>query len=397
MSLFASGFFSLSWWGVIALALVLTHVTILSVTIYLHRGCAHRALSFHPALEAFFRFWIWLTTGMGARQWAAVHRKHHAKCETDEDPHSPQRRGLLTVLFKGVWLYRAEASNPSTISRYGAGTPNDAFEHFIQRYSWLGMILLFAVELFALGFAKAVTLWLVQILWIPVWAAGVINGIGHFWGYRNHHCADASRNISPIAIFIGGEELHNNHHAFPSSAELSSRSWEFDWGWQVIRGLSALGALKIHRRMPRIHKDPSALASEIGVASVEALIAGRFDALREARKTLMPFLRQQLRSNPAFAGVSSRRFMSWFFLDQGHLSLSPMQEAHFERLLSQSPALLRTRQLLVDLKSLWTQANLTLQDTISRFSRWCHDAEHSGIEGLRSLSLTLRSYRLAQA
>ncbi|MEW8396853.1 MAG: fatty acid desaturase, partial [Candidatus Thiodiazotropha sp.] len=225
-----NGLFDLSLSGFILLTLVLTHITIVSVTVYLHRHQAHRALDLHPLLSHFFRFWLWLTTGMVTREWVAIHRKHHAKCETESDPHSPQTRGLGKVLWQGAELYQEEAGNPETLERYGKGTPDDWLERKLyQRHNYSGILLLLLLEIILLGPA-GITLWAIQMIWIPFWAAGVINGIGHYWGYRNFEIPNASTNIVPWGIFIGGEELHNNHHAFASSAKLSNRWWEFDLG-----------------------------------------------------------------------------------------------------------------------------------------------------------------------
>ena len=237
----AHGFLNAAWWQTVVFLLVTTHVTIASVTIFLHRAQAHRALELHPAVSHVFRFWLWLATGMVTRQWVAVHRKHHARCETEDDPHSPVTRGIGTVLLRGAELYRAEAANADTIARFGHGTPDDWLErHVYSRYAWQGVGLLLVLEVLAFGAAGA-TVWAVQMLWIPVTAAGMINGLGHFWGYRNFACEDASTNLIPWGILIGGEELHNNHHAYPTSAKLAVKWWEFDIGWGYIRLLSWLG------------------------------------------------------------------------------------------------------------------------------------------------------------
>ena len=235
LSFLAHGLLPLPWWGYVVVALVMTHVTIAGVTIYLHRHSAHRALDLALPVSHFFRFWLWLTTGMVTKEWTAIHRKHHAKCETDEDPHSPQTRGIRTVFWQGAELYRAEAKNRETLDKYGKGTPDDWIErNLYTRYSWQGVGLMLAIDLVLFGPLGA-TIWAVQMLWIPVNAAGIINGIGHYWGYRNFASADASTNIVPWGILIGGEELHNNHHAYGSSAKFSSRWFEFDLGWCYIR------------------------------------------------------------------------------------------------------------------------------------------------------------------
>ena len=242
-----SGVFDLRWWGSVLVALVLTHVTIVGVTVFLHRHQAHRALDLHPVISHFFRLWLWLTTGMVTKEWAAVHRKHHAKCDTIEDPHSPQILGLNRVLWGGVFLYVREALRPDTIERYGHGTPEDWLErNLYSKFKILGLTLMGVIDIIMFGIVPGVLILATQIVWIPFWAAGVINGIGHFWGYRHWSTPDASTNIVPLGLLIGGEELHNNHHAYPTSAKLSNKWYEFDVGWLYISILAALGLAKVN-------------------------------------------------------------------------------------------------------------------------------------------------------
>ena len=241
------GFSGFNGWEIVAYTLVTTHITIAAVTIFLHRAQAHRALDLHPIPAHFFRFWLWLGSGMVTKEWVAIHRKHHAKCETEDDPHSPQTRGIKTVLLQGSELYRAEAKNQETLAKYGHGTPDDWLErNLYARFSWQGVGLMLIADLCLFG-AIGATVWAVQMLWIPITAAGIINGIGHFWGYRNFEAPDASRNVLPWGIVIGGEELHNNHHTYPTSAKLSVKPHEFDIGWLYIRGLEMLGLAKVRK------------------------------------------------------------------------------------------------------------------------------------------------------
>ncbi len=245
------GIAQLSTGALILTGLVLTQVTIAGVTVYLHRHQAHRALELHPAIAHFFRLWLWMTTGMVTREWVAIHRKHHAKCETAEDPHSPRVLGINTVLWQGSELYRKEAGRRGTIERYGHLTPDDWLERRVYaRFPYLGVSLMLLLDLLLFGMPGLV-LWSVQMVWIPFWAAGVINGIGHYWGYRNYESADASRNILPLGLIVGGEELHSNHHAFPASARFSSKWWELDIGWLLIRLLELLGLAKVKRLAPK--------------------------------------------------------------------------------------------------------------------------------------------------
>lgn len=394
MNILMHGALGLTWLQAFLLLLGLTHITILTVTLYLHRSCAHRAVDFPQWLTLFFRFWAWLTTGMTARQWASVHRKHHAKCETKEDPHSPQQKGLAVVLFKGVSLYRDAARDPEVVKRYGAGTPHDRLEDFFEKYAWLGMIIMILAELPLLGLPQTIVVATLQLLWIPFWAAGVINGIGHFWGYRNHESDDASRNIFPWAIFIGGEELHNNHHAFPSSAKLSFKKWEFDWGWAVLCGLSFFGLANVKRTVPRVTTHGSA---EITPDTLRALATCRFQAMKEARRLLTPVILQQLSGLQMSRSFSRKSFMSWFFFDYQTRIKSKKTHAEFQQILAQAPILARLRNTLAELTDTWRKVHLNAQETLDHFKAWCQTAESSGVEALSNLAATLRTYRLAHA
>ncbi|HAN56742.1 MAG TPA: acyl-CoA desaturase, partial [Betaproteobacteria bacterium] len=274
----------LPWWGYVLVALALTHVTIAAVTIYLHRHQAHRALELHPIVSHFFRFWLWLTSGMVTKQWAAIHRKHHAKCETPEDPHSPQVLGLKKVFFEGAELYRAESKNQETMDKYGAGTPDDWLEHKVYSGNSAKGIVLMAVINIALFGPIGLTIWAVQMAWIPVTAAGIINGVGHFWGYRNFTCEDASTNISPWGILIGGEELHNNHHAYGSSAKLSNKWYEFDIGWMYIRMMEIVGLAKVKKVAPRVRMTKGKAVCDLD--TLQAIITHRYDVLTRYTRTV---------------------------------------------------------------------------------------------------------------
>ena len=247
-----SGIFDLPWWGYIAVTLGLTHITIAAVTIYLHRHSAHRALDLHPGVSHFFRFWLWLTTGMETKEWTAVHRKHHARCETADDPHSPQIMGIGKIMWQGADIYKVEAKKLETLERFGQGTPDDWVERNVYvAHSVAGIALMMVIDFALFGFI-GITIWAVQMMWIPFFAAGIINGVGHYWGYRNFQVEDASRNIVPWGIIIGGEELHNNHHAYATSARLSSKWWEFDIGWMYIRIMEACGFAQVKKIAPKI-------------------------------------------------------------------------------------------------------------------------------------------------
>ncbi|MBZ0251531.1 MAG: fatty acid desaturase, partial [Burkholderiales bacterium] len=274
------GLLDLSWWGKLLVLLVLVQITIAGVTLYLHRCQAHRSLELHPAVSHFFRFWLWLTTGMVTKEWAAIHRKHHAKCETAEDPHSPQVHGINKVLFAGVVLYVKESHHPETMQRYGHGTPDDWIERTIYTpHHKKGILVMLTANVLLFGDFPGLLMWGVQMAWIPFWAAGVINGIGHFWGYRKFQTEDASTNIVPVAAWIGGEELHNNHHAFPSSAKFALRKWEFDIGWATIKGLQAVGLAKVLRVAPSLDVRPNIPVPDTD--TLKALLAMRFQAMTD--------------------------------------------------------------------------------------------------------------------
>jgi stearoyl-CoA desaturase (delta-9 desaturase) len=387
-----SGLIDLSFWGYFWVTLALTHVTIVSVTIFLHRHQAHRALSLHAAISHFFRFWLWLTTGMVTREWAAIHRKHHAKCERDEDPHSPQQEGIAKVLFAGAWLYRREAKNAETIEAYGHGTPDDWIERKLYskyRFSGIGLMLLIDVLLF--GWAGAI-IWLVQMAWIPFWAAGVINGIGHYWGYRNFETQDASRNIVPWGILVGGEELHNNHHAYGVSARLSNKWWEFDIGWLYIRILEVLGLATVRRVAPK-----TSFAAELGVVDMDmlgAVVSNRFHVLKlYGSQVIAPVLRAQAKKVPD-SGFG-RRYWRW--IKKRLVSEDPGVKSSDKRSLSAALADNHTLSTIYDfkqkLKDVWMQRSKDQAELLQRLQAWCADAEESGIAALREFAMQLRGYR----
>ncbi|EQD54507.1 stearoyl-CoA-9-desaturase, partial [mine drainage metagenome] len=292
LNFFAHGLIAASLGTMALYLLVVTQLTILSVTLYLHRSQAHRGVDFHPAIAHFFRFWAWLTTAMVTRQWVAVHRKHHAKVETEEDPHSPMIFGIRRVFWQGVELYRVAASDKATEEKYGRGTPDDWIErHVYARYPDMGPTLLALISIALFGF-WGLAIWAIQMLWIPFWAAGFVNGLGHYWGYRNFESADTSTNLSPWGLWIGGEELHNNHHAFPSSAKFALRKFEVDIGWVVIRGLQALRLAKVLRVAPSLDVRPNVHLPDS--ETLRAVLTHRFHALTDYyRQVIMPTLKDE--------------------------------------------------------------------------------------------------------
>jgi stearoyl-CoA desaturase (delta-9 desaturase) len=389
----AHGLWDLPWWGYVAFTLILTHVTIACVTIFLHRSQAHRALDLHPVVSHFFRFWLWLTTGMVTKEWVAIHRKHHAKVETAEDPHSPQTRGIETVFWKGSELYREEARNTETLAKYGHGTPDDWIErNLYSRYSWQGVGLMLVIDLMLFG-AIGATVWAVQMLWIPVTAAGIINGIGHYWGYRNFACADTSTNIVPWGIVIGGEELHNNHHAYGSSAKLSSQWYEFDIGWVYIRALAALKLATVRKVAPQIRFDRSKAAPDL--ATLQAVITHRYHVATSYARSLKTACAAEITAVKARAGrgiamPSARRMKRWLLADPATLSAAEREE--LAAALAGSKALATIYAMRQELASLWERSTESSEQLLARLQDWCRRAEASGIAPLAAFSHQLRRY-----
>jgi stearoyl-CoA desaturase (delta-9 desaturase) len=384
------GVLNWSGWAILAYTLVTTHITIAAVTIYLHRHQAHRALELHALPSHFFRFWLWIGTGMQTKAWAAIHRKHHAKCETSDDPHSPQTRGLKEVFWRGAELYRTEAKNAETLSKYGHGTPNEWVENNVySRFPWQGLGLMLIINVLLFG-ALGLTVWAVQMLWIPVTAAGIINGVGHYWGYRNFEAPDASTNISPWGILIGGEELHNNHHTYPTSAKLSVKPYEFDIGWLYIRLLSALGLAKVKKTPPKLaYGDIQPVADE---KTLEALIANRYEVMAAYARQLRSACRQDiqaLKQRPADAVLRAAR--RWMHRD---IEKIPDQDrslvAQARASLPQADTMVRMRE---ELRQLWLSTHRTRDQLAIDLQAWCRQAESSGIAALRDFSMRLRAAR----
>ena len=387
MSNLIHGLIDLPWWGYVLVTLALTHVTIACVTIFLHRAQAHRALDLHPAASHFFRFWLWLTTGIITKEWASIHRKHHAKCETPEDPHSPQVLGIRKVLLEGAELYRAEAKNQETLERFGRGTPDDWLEqHLYSRHSSLGITLMLLIDLLLFG-PIGLTIWAVQMLWIPVTAAGIINGLGHYWGYRNFTCEDASTNIFPWGILIGGEELHNNHHAYGSSAKLSNRWYEFDIGWLYIRILEILGLASVKKVAPRVRWGEVKHFCDADL--LHAIITHRYDVLTRYSRGMKQAYAQELdKLRGALPDVA--KVKRWLNLDQS--ALKPVEKAELLSVLAQSERLKTLYQMRQELTTLWSRSTASSEQLVRQLQDWCQKAESSGIEALSRFSQRLRCY-----
>ena len=388
----AHGFLDLAWWQIVLYTLVVTHITILSTTIYLHRCQAHRALDLHPAVSHFFRFWLWATTGMVTKEWAAIHRKHHAKCETEDDPHSPQTRGLKKVLFQGAELYREEARNEETMKKFGHGTPDDWLEHNVYaRYNILGVSLLMVLNVAMFGIV-GLSVWAIQMVWIPFWAAGVVNGVGHFWGYRNFNCADASTNLFPIGLIIGGEELHNNHHTFATSAKFSNKWYEIDVGWMWIRALSALKLARVKKIAPT----PKLLSGKTACDfdTLQAVLSNRYEVMERYTTAVRRAYRQELAHIKSLGASDKYQIFKgarkWFHKDEA--VLADQQKQQLPQIFEHSSALQTFYELRRELASIWERSNVSREQLLVQLQAWCQRAEQSGIKALQDFATRLRRY-----
>jgi stearoyl-CoA desaturase (Delta-9 desaturase) len=388
-----SGFLDLPWWGNVVAALALTHITIAAVTIFLHRCQAHRALDLHPLVSHFFRLWLWLTTGMVTKEWAAIHRKHHAKCETVEDPHSPQIHGIKRVLWTGVLLYVKESFNGETLERYGHGTPDDWIERNIYtRFSFAGVFVLLCLNGLVFGIVPGVLIWLVQIAWIPFWAAGVINGVGHFWGYRNWDtpAPDASRNIVPWGILIGGEELHNNHHAFASSARLSSKWYEFDIGWMYICILEAFGLADVKKVAPKPRFATAKAAADLD--TLHAVIANRYDVFSRYAKSVKRTYAEELARLKLWSPRDAEVLRSLKRVLLRGQAAAGAERGRLSEALKNSRALATVIAMRHELATLWERSSASKEQLLRHLQDWCRRAEASGVAPLVDFSQRLRSY-----
>src|SRR3989344_1324852 len=387
----------LPWWGYGLIALILTHITIAAVTIYLHRCQAHRALDLHPVSSHFFRFWLWMTTGMQTKHWTAVHRKHHARCETAEDPHSPQILGITKVLREGAELFRIEAKNQETLDKYGSGTPDDWLErHVYAKHSSSGVGLMLVIDVILFG-PLGLTIWAVQMAWIPVTAAGIINRVGHYWGYRHFATRDASTNIIPWGIFIGGEELHNNHHAYASSAKLSSKWYEFDIGWTYIRIMQSLRLARIKKVAPQIRFDWA--KNKCDLDTLQAVITHRFDVMGKYRAVLKKAYKEEIgKIRLAYQQhendrVKFERIRHWLHLDA--MALEDQERQALDNALQHSARLQTIYQLKQELAKVWERSSATQEQLLKNLEDWCRRAELSGIKVLEEFSHRLRCYKIA--
>ncbi len=383
------GLLQLPWWGYIVVTLIMTQVTILGVTVYLHRCQAHRAVDLHPIASHFFRLWLWMATGMLTKEWAAIHRKHHAKVETADDPHSPQVQGIWKVLLQGTELYRRERRNKETMERYGHGTPDDWIERNVYtKHGVLGIMIMLLIDIALFG-PIGITIWAVQMAWIPFFGAGLINGIGHYVGYRNYECQDASRNISPIGFFIGGEELHNNHHTFATSAKFSVKWWELDVGWCLIRLLQCFGLAKPKRVPPRLSEMPG--KASVDSETLKAILTNRFQVMAHySKEVILPVLREETH-RAGKAGSAMLRRVKKLLIRETSL-VSPSGQKTLAHVLEDYRALGVVYQFRMKLQSIWAKSAATQNELLEALQEWCRQAEATGINALREFVKRLKAY-----
>lgn len=394
LSFAAGGLTQATWWEVVIFTLVVTHITIVAVTLYLHRSQAHRGLDLHPIVAHFFRFWLWLTTGMVTKEWVAIHRKHHARCEREGDPHSPMIYGIERVLFRGAELYREESAKAETLNKFGHGTPNDWLEKNVySRYSVRGILIMLVIDVALFG-AIGLTVWAIQMAWIPFWAAGVVNGIGHYWGYRNFASPDTSTNVFPIGLLIGGEELHNNHHAYGTSAKFSSRWFEIDIGWTYILVLRSLGLAKVRKVAPKLRLEDAGKAA-VDLRTLQGVIAHRYEILARYTGLMKQACQEEVSRMNGKAGAvlnvdALKSAAHW--LGRGEETLAPAERERINQALSQTESLSVMMQMRQDLVKLWESSSASSEQLLHDLQQWCQRAQQSGIAGLQEFAVRLRRY-----
>lgn len=383
------GLWDLTWWQIVLYTLATTHVTILAVTIFLHRTQAHRSMDLGPVPSHFFRFWLWIGTGMVTKEWVAIHRKHHAKCETEDDPHSPQTRGIDTVMWRGAELYRAEAKNAETMKKFGHGTPDDWMERNVySRFGWQGVGLMLILNLALFG-GLGLTVWAVQMLWIPFWAAGVVNGLGHFWGYRNFEAQDASTNLSPWGVIIGGEELHNNHHTYPTSAKFSVKKYEFDIAWGWIRAFEMIGWAKVKKVAPRLQM--GAVRPVADEKTLEAVIANRYEVMAGYAREMRRACKDEIALLKAKGGDLSVLQAAKRWLHRDDDKVPAAARTHLVQARAAHPVLDKMVVMREELRQMWLNTSHSREQLATDLAAWCHRAEASGIAALRDFSIRLRA------
>jgi stearoyl-CoA desaturase (Delta-9 desaturase) len=397
LSFISGGLTQASWWQVVVFTLIVTHITIAAVTIFLHRSQAHRGLDLHPAVMHFFRFWVWMTTGMVTKEWVAIHRKHHAKCEKEGDPHSPIIFGIWKVLFRGAELYRQESNEEETLARFGHGTPDDWMERNVYtKHSLMGVLIMLGIDIALFG-ALGLTVWAIQMAWIPFWAAGVVNGIGHYWGYRNYNSPDTSTNLVPWGIIIGGEELHNNHHAHGTSAKFSAKWYEFDLGWCYISVMRMLGLAKVKKVAPKLKLDPDAKEG-IDLRTLQGVIAHRYEVMARYAEIVKSAAREEL-AKLKISRKEGSSDCSWTQLNRVRHSLhkdeeimQPEQRAEVDQAIASIQSLSTLVQMRRELGRIWESSSASSEQLLQDLQVWCQRAQQSGIAGLEQFAVRLRRY-----
>jgi len=391
LSFLTNGITHATWWQIVLFTLVVTHITIVAVTIFLHRSQTHRGLDLHPIASHFFRFWLWMTTGMVTKEWVAIHRKHHAKCEREEDPHSPMVYGIERVLFSGAELYRTESNNAETLKRFGHGTPDDWLERNVYtRHSALGVSLMLIIDVALFG-VLGLTVWAIQMAWIPFWAAGVVNGLGHYIGYRNYASPDTSTNLVPIGIIIGGEELHNNHHAHGTSARFSSKWYEFDIGWMYICMMKAVGLAKVRRVAPRPQMEPG--KPVVDLQTLNAVITHRYEIMAHYADLLKATCREEI-AKLKHSPVSKEQLqpLSQFEQKLHRSELLATDRSDLDKVIAQHGVLATLVEMRADLARIWESSSASSDKLLADLQAWCQRAQQSGIKSLEEFSLRLRQY-----
>lgn len=385
-----TGLTHMTWVGKLVYMLVVTQLTIFTVTIYYHRCQTHRGVDLHPIIQHFFRFWGWLTTGMVIKEWVAIHRKHHAKVETVDDPHSPMIYGIKKVFWDGVSLYRDASENKQDMEQYGRGTPDDWIERNVYGgHPYWGPTLMLFIS-FALFGVIGVAMWAVQMIWIPFWAAGFVNGVGHWAGYRNFESADTARNLIPWGFWIGGEELHNNHHAFPSSAKFALRKWEFDIGWAVICALRSVGLAKVLRVAPTLDVRPNVNLPD--AETLKAVLTHRFQAMTDYyRGVIVPTLREEAQHAGESIKAMPRRVRR--ALADGGRWLDGEGHDKLQAMLAKRPTLRTVFDFRTRLVALMEQRGA--EQTLKGLQQWIAEAEQSGIRSLQDFAARLKGYTVA--
>lgn len=388
------GMFHLSLWGYIIVTLLMTHVSVMAITLYLHRSQAHGSVVFHPIISHFFRFWLWMSSGANTKEWVSIHRKHHATCETVDDPHSPQVLGIKKVFWEGAELYRAEAKNQTTLNRFGKGTPDDWMERNVySKHGTLGIGLMLAIDLVLFG-VVGLTIWALQMVWMPFWAAGFVNGVGHYWGYRNFECADASRNILPIGLIVGGEELHNNHHTYPTSAKLSFQTWEFDIGWFYIRLMEICRLAKVIRVAPKLSTIPD--KNVIDMETLRAVFANRFQVCAQYTKEVVLPVFRNAKSKAAKNQQTVFAHAKALLVKDHTLLVDEKEKKRLSTLLESCMELKTVYLFRIKLQQLWNSSKLNQKELLVSLKEWCEQAEGSGINALSSFAKNVRKLSLAQ-